>query len=160
MKVIGETLLLLAVTISAAACSSSDPRSPILGRDADPSPGPRQLTASQSRALRKAITSAGETCGAIIGQAFLRGIDPVDVRESWEVQCTEGPYAVALSDDGTQPVVRRCVGGGFGESPCAERRLYMEHRSYGDHQPPGDSPLSPELKKLLEPMTAKDGKTD
>ena len=160
MKVIGQALLIFAVTISAMACSSSAPGL-ILGRDpADRSLGPQNLTASQTRSLQKVITSAGNTCGAIVGQAFLRGFDPFDARESWEVQCTEAPYAVALSADGTPAVVHRCLGGGFGESPCAERRSYGLHQNGGEQQPLGERPLNPDLKKLLEPMTSKDGKTD
>ena len=163
MRVFGQAVL-FAWCLCVAACGSSESRSSlILGGDLpDPREGPQDLTASQTRALQKVITSAGETCGAVVGRAFLhdtgflRDTDPAVGWEAWEVQCSEAPYSVMVRADGTPAAVRRCIGGGFGDSPCA---LPRTERSYGGRRPPG-GPLNPDLGKLLEPMTAKDGKTD
>lgn len=164
MKMFGHAAL-FAWCLGVAACGSSEPRSPlILGGNPPDARGPQDLTASQMGALKKLITTAGETCGAIVGKAFLsdtgyrRDTDPAVGWESWEVQCTEAPYAVMVSADGTPAAVRRCVGGGFGDSPCAQP-TERSYRSYGGRRPP-EGPLNPDLGKLLEPMTAKDGKSD
>jgi len=162
MKVIGPSVL-LAITIGLAACGSSEPRSPlILGRDpADLSLGPRNLTTSQTRALEKAITSGGVSC-ASIERTYLHDIDPVVGAESWDVQCSDGNYSVLVRADGTPGAVRRCIAGSPDEGPC--RLPYAGRRPYGPYGPsrrePQGGPLNPDLQKLLEPMTAKDGKTD
>jgi hypothetical protein len=51
--------------------------------------------------------------------------------------------------------VRGCIPDDLGGSPCGSP--YAERRFR--RQPQG-GPLNPDLGKLLEPMTAKDGKTD
>lgn len=155
MKVIGQWLL-LAVTISVTACGSFEPGSPlILGRDPDVSLGPRALTPSQRRALQKVITADGEACGAI-SQAVLVDLDPAG-REAWEVQCTEGRYSVQVRADGTpSAAVQRCFADPFGGSRCNAPLMRAIHRD--SRQPEG--PLNPDLQKLLEPLTAKDGKVD
>lgn len=163
MRVFGQAAL-VAWCLAAVACGSSEPRSPlILGGDLPAAGrGPQDLTTPQTRALRKVITSAGEACGAIVGRAFLRDTgflrdtDPAPSWEAWEVQCTEAPYSVMVRADGTPAAVRRCIGGGFSDSPCAQPHT---ERPYGGRRPP-EGPLNPDLQKLLEPMTAKDGKTD
>lgn len=157
-------ITLFAWCLGVAACGPSEPRSPLILGGALPGAGqgPQDLTTRQTRALQKVITSAGETCGAIVGRAFLRDTgllrdtDPAVGWEAWEVQCTEAPYSVMVRADGTPAAVRRCVGGGFSDSPCAEPHT---RRPYGGQRPP-EGPLNPDLQKLLEPMTAKDGKTD
>jgi hypothetical protein len=158
MKVIGPSLLLLTGTIWMTACGSSEPRSPlILGSEpAEPSLGLRNLTASQSRALRKVITSAGETCGTI-REVLLTDFDPAG-GEAWDVQCTEARYSVQLRADGTPgAAVQRCLAGFFGDTRCTEPLMRTMHR---ERRPPEGGSLNPDLQKLLEPMTAKDGKTD
>jgi hypothetical protein len=149
-------------SIAVAACGSSQPDSPlILGGDGSASvaPGPRTLTASQSRALQRKITAAGESCDGI-DQAYLRDITAG--AEAWEVRCGEGAYTVLLSSDGRlgsdrpQALVRRCVEGAIDDPPC-----FVPPSRYGSgrrNRNPG--PLNPELGKLLEPMTSKDGKSD
>jgi hypothetical protein len=163
MRVLGQAALVV-WCLGVAACGASEPRSPLIldGNQPATGQGPQDLTASQTRALQKVITSAGEMCGAILGRAFLhdtgflRDTDPAVGWEAWEVQCTEAPYSVMVRADGTPAAVRRCVGGGFSDSPCAEPH---RRRPYGGQRPP-EGPLNPDLQKLLEPMTAKDGKTD
>jgi hypothetical protein len=166
MRVFGQVAL-VAWCLGMAACGSSEPRSPLILGDQTSAalPGPRDLTSDQIRSLQRVITSVGEPCGGIVRRAFLRDIgflhdtDPAVGWEAWEVQCTEAPYAVMVRADGTPAAVRRCVGGGFGDSPCAQPRTERAYRPYGGRQSP-EAPLNPDLQKLLEPMTAKDGKTD
>jgi hypothetical protein len=156
MKVIGQAAL-IAWCLGAAACGSSEPQSPLILGDkpARALPGPRDLTSEQSRSLQKVITSAGEMCGAIT-LAYLADIDLVDGSESWEVRCAEASYRVRLWAAGTPSYVRACVQGDAFGSPCGSP--YAE-RQFRRRQPQG-GPLNPDLGKLLEPMTAKDGKTD
>lgn len=139
------------------ACGSSQPDSPlILGSDgASASPGQRTLTASQSRALQRKITTAGEPCEEV-DQAYLR--DVTAGAEAWEVRCRGGAYTVLLSSDGAPALVRRCIEAPIDDPPC-----FVPRPAYGSgygrrNRNPG--PLNPELGKLLEPLTTKDGKTD
>jgi len=111
--------------------------------------------------LQDVIVSAGETCGAIT-RAYLSGIDSVNGSESWEVRCTDVSYAVLIPFDGTPGTVRACSQGQLGGSgddhlgrPCAAP--YAGRRFRGQ---PQEGPLNPDLGKLLQPMIAKDGKTD
>jgi|SRR5688572_15357789 len=151
---------LAAGSLAGLACGSAGPDSPlILGDNAAAAPGPRTLTSSQSRALERKITTAGEPCDEVV-QAYLRDITAG--AEAWEVRCSDGAYSVLLSSDGTpgsdrpQALVRRCVEGPFDEPPCFVPRTGS---GYGRrNRSPG--PLNPELGKLLEPLTTKDGKTD
>ena len=155
MRVFGQAAL-VAWCLGVAACGSSEPRSPLILGDKPPRalPGPRDLTREQTRSLQDVIASAGEPCGAI-NLAYLRDIDLVNGSEAWEVRCSESPYSVLIRSDGAPSAVRRCLGGEPGGSPCespyAGRRFRRE---------PQGGPLNPDLGKLLEPMTAKDGKTD
>jgi hypothetical protein len=155
MRVFGQAAL-VAWCLGMAACGSSEPRSPlILGDKPTPTlPGPRDLTKEQTRSLQDVIASAGEPCGAI-NLAYLSGLDVVNGSESWEVRCPEAPYSVLIRSDEAPSSVRRCLPGGLGGSPCespyAGRRFRRE---------PQGGPLNPDLGKLLEPMVAKDGKTD
>ena len=145
-------------------CGSSEPRSPlILGSNSPQAlPGPRDLTGEQSRSLQNVITSTGERCGGIT-LAYLTGLDSVNGSESWEVRCTDVAYAVLIRSDGTPNAVRRCTGAdisphldnGF-ERPCASPFARRPFRG----REPQDAPLNPDLGKLLQPMIAKDGKTD
>ena len=155
MRVFGQAAL-VAWCLGVAACGSSEPRSPLILGDKPlrALPGPRDLTSKQIRSLQNVLASAGEPCDAI-NQAYLRDIDVVNGSESWEVRCPESPYSVLIRSDGTPSAVRRCLPGELGGSPCespyAGRRLRRE---------PQGGPLNPDLGKLLEPMIAKDGKTD
>jgi hypothetical protein len=145
---VGACLLIL-------SCGSSEPSSPlILGANpADTAPGPRALTASQTRALQDVITSAGEPCEAI-SRAHLRDVDVVAGAEAWDVRCSQGSYAVVIRADGTPSAVRRCISLYGENAPCVQPYAGRPGR-----RAPG-GPLNPELGKLLEPMTAKDGKSD
>lgn len=146
--------MLVAGSLAAVACGSSGPDSPlILGNDGQASPGPRTLTSSQSRALRRKITTAGESCGEV-AQTYLR--DVTAGAEAWEVRCSDGAYTVLLSSDGAPGLVRRCVEAPFDEPPC-----FVPRTGYGygrRNRNPG--PLNPELGKLLEPLTTKEQKAD
>lgn len=145
----------VAGSLAAIACGSSESDPPlILGPDgALAAPGPQTLTASQSRALQRKITTAGEQC-AEVRQSYLR--DVTAGAEAWEVRCSDGAYTVLLSADGTPGLVRRCVEAPFDEPPCFVPRTGF---GYGRrNRSPG--PLNPELGKLLEPMTTKGGKAD
>lgn len=139
------------------ACGSSDPPSPlILGGDAtDAVPGARTLTSSQEQALRRVITSAGEPCEALL-QTYLRDVDAGTgvLLESWDVQCSDGAYAVLIPGDGTPAAVRPCLGDRYGGLPCFQRDRGPRR------EPEGAPALNPELGKLLEPMTAKNPKVD
>jgi hypothetical protein len=141
-------------SLTAIACGSSEPDPPlILGPDgALTAPGPRTLTSSQSRALQRKITGAGEPCDEV-AQTYLRDITAG--AEAWEVRCSDGAYTVLLSSDGTPGLVRPCVEAPFDGPPCFVRPSYG---GYGRNRNPG--PLNPELGQLLEPMTKKDGKAD
>ena len=142
-------------SLAAFGCGSSEPDSPLIlrGEGSSAAPGPRTLTASQSRALQRKITAAGEACDEV-GQTYLRDITAG--AEAWEVRCNRGAYTVLLSSDGTPGLVRRCVEAPFDEPPCFVPRSGF---GYGRRsRSPG--PLNPELGKLLEPMTTKDGKSD
>jgi hypothetical protein len=137
------------------ACGSPEPESAlILGGESNPlTLGPRSLTSAQERSLRQVITSAGELCGTI-SEVFLR--DVVPGAEAWEVRCAaDGSYSVMVADNGTPAIVRRCLEGAVGDSPCSGGR----YQRYGGRQRPS-GPLNPELGKLLEPMTTKDSKAD
>ena len=160
MRVFGQAAL-IAWCLGVAACGSSEPRSPLILGDKPPRalPGPRDLTSKQSRSLQDVITSAGELCGGIT-LAYLSGIDSVNSSESWEVRCTDVAYAVLIRSDGTPSAVRRCrgdlsSGDNLLERPCASPYARRPFR-----REPQEGPLNPELGKLLEPMVAKDGKTD
>ena len=157
MRVFGPAVL-VACCLGVAACGSSEPRSPLILGDKPPRalPGPRDLTSEQSRSLQGVIASAGEPCGGIT-LAYLSGLDSVNGSESWEVRCADAAYAVLIRSDGTPNAVRRCSEDRFDRHrPCASpaRRSVFQGR-----QPQGGE-LNPELKNLLEPMTAKDGKSD
>jgi hypothetical protein len=146
-----ETVVCVAC-LAVLGCGSSEPRSALIlgGNPAEAQPGPRTLTGSQARALRNVIASAGESC-ASIERAYLRDVDGVG--ESWEVRCTEAPYMVMIPADGTPSAVRRCIGSYLDASPCRQ-----PYAGRSRSRTPG--PLNPDLGKLLEPMTSKDGKTD
>jgi hypothetical protein len=141
-----------AACIGFLGCGSSEPKSQLVlgGAAANPLPGIRTLTQSQTRTLQNLITSAGERC-AFIDRTYLRDVDVAAGAESWEVRCAEGIYAVVIRD-GTPSVVRPCIGLSV-EAPC--RQPYVGGSRSGE---PGR--LNPDLGKLLEPMKAKDGKTD
>jgi hypothetical protein len=153
----------VAGSLAVVACGSSEADPPlILGADgASTAPGPRTLTSSQSRALQRKITGAGETCEEIV-QAYLR--DVAARAEAWEVRCSGRAFTVQLSEGGPgsdvadppQVVVRPCVEAPVDEPPCfvPRTRFGFGRRS----RDPG--PLNPELGKLLEPMTAKEQNTD
>lgn len=158
MRAIGQALVLVGY-VGWVACGSSEPKSPlILGRDpADVTLGPRPLTASQSRALAKTITSGGEPCDTL-ERAHLRDIDPGGGIEAWDVRCSQASYSVVIRADGAPASVRQCTAGGFNDdAPC---QWFAGRRSSRPRREPQGGPLNPELGKLLEPMTAKDGKTD
>lgn len=135
-------------------CGSSEPKSPLVlgGTAANPLPGIRTLTESQTRTLQNVITSAGERC-ASIERAYLRELDTAGRAESWEVRCPEAPYAVIIRSDGTPGSVQRCMGSTFDASPC------LDPFARGPRNRTPEA-LNPDLGKLLEPMKAKDGKTD
>jgi hypothetical protein len=155
MRFFGQAAL-VAWCLGVAACGSSEPRSPLILGDKPPRalPGPRDLTSEQTRSLQDVIASAGEPCGAI-SVAYLGDIDLVNGSESWEVRCPESPYSVLIRSDGTPSAVRRCLRGEPGDSPCGSPYAPRQLR-----RQPREGPLNPDLGKLLEPMTAKDGKTD
>ena len=129
------------------------PRSALIlgGNPSDAQPGPRTLTGAQARALRNVIASAGELCSAI-ERTYLRDADVVAGSEAWDVRCSEGTYTLLVRGDGTQASVRRCPGG-VPDVPCIQPYQGRSRRST-----PGT--LNPDLGKLLEPMTSKDGKVD
>jgi hypothetical protein len=124
--------------------------------------GPQDLTTPQTRALQKVITSAGEACGAIVGRAFLREtgfLRDTDPALGWERGRCSAPRRRIPSwcvQTGQRLPSAAAFGGGFSDSPCAQPHT---ERPYGGRRPP-EGPLNPDLQKLLEPMTAKDGKTD
>ena len=155
MRVFGQAAL-VAWCLGVAGCGSSEPRSPLILGDKPTQalPGPRDLTSKQSRSLQDVIATAGETCDGIT-LAYLSGIDLVNGAESWEVRCPDAAYAVLIRSDGAPSAVRRCVDNHF-ERPCASP---ARRPAYQGRQPEGGE-LNPDLKKLLEPMTAKDGKAD
>ena len=159
MRVIGQFLLLSGYVLL-AACGSGEPKSPlILGKDpADVSLGTRTLKAAEARALQDVITSAGEACGSI-QQSYLRDLDIVGGSESWQVRCDSAAFEVLIRSDGTPSTVERCFSRGRGETPCQSPYGTRRPYSSGRREPQG-GPLNPDLGKLLEPMTAKDGKTD
>ena len=145
----------VAGSVTALGCGPSKPDPPlILGAGgAMAAPGPRTLTSSQSRALQRKITAAGEPCDEV-AQTYLR--DATAGAEAWEVRCSDGAYTVLLSSDGTPAMVRPCVEAPFDGPPCVVPRTGF---GYGRRsRDPG--PLNPELGKLLEPMTTKEQKTD
>jgi hypothetical protein len=155
MRVFGRAAL-VAWCLGVAACGSSEPRSPLILGDKPPRalPGPRDLTSEQSRSLQNVISTAGEPCSGIT-LAYLSGLDSVTGSESWEVRCADAAYAVLIRSDGTPNAVRRCRDELF-ERPCASP---ARRPGYQTRQPEG-SELNPDLGKLLQPMIAKDGKTD
>jgi hypothetical protein len=154
--------VIAAGSLAAVACGSSEPDAPLIlggGGSESAAPGPRTLTSSQSRALQRKITTAGEPCDKV-DQTYLRDITAG--AESWEVRCPEGAYTVLLSSSGTsgsdvpRALVRRCVEAPIDDPPCFVPRSGF---GYGRrNRDPG--PLNPDLGKLLEPMTTKDGKSD
>ena len=73
--------------------------------------------------------------------------------ESWDVRCSDGAYAVLISDDGTPASVRPCFVR-YGDLPCFQRDRGPRR------QQDGSPALNPDLGKLLEPMTAKDAKVE
>jgi len=155
MRVFGQVLL-VAWCLAAAGCGSSEPQSPLILSNKQPGalPGPRDLTSEQSRSLQDVITSAGEQCGGIT-LAYLSGLDSVNGSESWEVRCAEVAYAVLIRSDGTPNAVRPCFSDRRSERPCGSPYARRPSR-----REPQDGPLNPDLGKLLQPMIAKDGKTD
>ena len=146
---------MLAGCVWLSACSS-EPKSPlVLGRSpSDTTLGPRTLSPSQSRALRNVIAAAGENCGRI-DRAYLRDVDAVS--ESWDVGCADEAYSVLVREDSALNRVIRCASRNLDDVPCLQP---YAGRSYGGRRAPRDGPLNPDLGKLLEPMTAKDGKSD
>lgn len=153
-----RTASVAALCLLLSGCGSSEPRSPlILGKEgANALPGPRTLTASQQRALKDVITSSGAVCDAI-DRTLLRDVDATGQAETWDVRCAEGPYTVNLFADGTAAQVQRCFGWiADGCSDGYSRRRFGQNPSR--RAPAGE--LNPDLGKLLEPMTAKDGKAD
>jgi hypothetical protein len=156
MRVFGRAALAV-WCLGVAACGSSEPRSPLILGDKPPRalPGPQDLTSEQSRSLQNVISTAGEPCSAI-SFAYLSGIDSVNGWESWEVRCTDVAYAVLIRSDGTPTTVHRCRFDDRFERPCASTARPRIFRG-GE---PESGELNPDLKKLLEPLTAKDGKTD
>ena len=155
MRVFGQALL-AAWCLGVAGCGSSEPRSPLILGNKPPRtlPGPRDLTSEQSHSLQSVITSAGETCSGIT-LAYLSGLDSVNGSESWEVRCTDVAYAVLIRSDGTPNAVRPCFSDGRFERPCGSPYAGRPFRREAQ-----DGPLNPDLGKLLQPMIAKDGKTD
>ena len=143
-------------SLVAIACGSSEPDPPlILGPDgARAAPGPRTLTSSQSRALQRKITAAGERCDEV-AQTYLR--DVTAGAEAWEVRCSDGAYTVLLSSDGTPGLVRPCVEAPFDGPPCFVPRTGY---GYGRRNRSNPGPLNPDLGKLLEPMAAQEQKPD
>ena len=142
-------------SVTILACGSSEPRSPlILGDEAKSAQsGPRTLTASQTGALKQVIESAGELCDEI-NRTFLRDVS-ADF-ESWDVRCSGRGFNVMVFADGTAAAVAPCFSdpiNGACSRPYRERR-----RALPESGPSGN--LNPDLRKLLEPMTAKDGKAD
>ena len=158
MRAVGQALVLVGY-VGLVACGSSEPKSAlILGRDpANVTLGPRTLTASQNRALAKAIASGGEACDSV-ERSYLRDIDPAGGVEAWDVRCAHGAFSIVIRGDGTPAAVRQCVPGIYGEAPCEQP--FAGRRSYRPRRELQGGPLNPELGKLLEPMTARDGKTD
>jgi hypothetical protein len=145
--------IVCAACIGLLGCGSSEPKSPlVLGGTANPLPGTRTLTESQRRTLQNVITTAGDRC-ASIELAYLRELDSAAGVESWEVRCPEAPYAVVIRSDGTPGAVQRCMGSTFEASPC------LDPYARGPRNRTPET-LNPDLGKLLEPMKAKDGKTD
>ena len=153
----------VAGSLAVVACGSSEPDPPlILGPDgASAAPGPRALTSSQSRALQRKITGAGEICDEV-AQAYLR--DVAAGAEAWEVRCSGRAFTVQLSErgpgsdvsDSPQAVVRPCIEAPVDEPPC-----FVPRTPFGSGRRRRDpGPLNPELGKLLEPMTAQEQKTD
>jgi hypothetical protein len=138
------------------ACGSAEPDLPLILGAQGPStaPGPRTLTASESRALQRKITVAHEPCESI-SQAYLRDITAG--AEAWEVRCREGAYSILLSSD-SAPVVRRCVEAPMDDPPCFVPG--PGYRSGYGRRSRNPGPLNPELGKLLEPMTTKAPETD
>ena len=147
--------LLTGVCLSILACGSSEPPSPLIldGDAQDAAPGPRTLTSSQARALEEVIASAGERCDEI-EQAYLRDFVAGD-SEAWDVRCVDGAYSVLISADGRPADVRPCFSR-YADAPCSQPYRSYQRRESGAR----GGPLNPDLGKLLEPMTAKDGKTD
>jgi hypothetical protein len=145
-------------SLVAIACGSSEPDPPlILGPDgARAAPGPRTLTSSQSRALQRKITAAGERCDEV-AQTYLR--DVTAGAEAWEVRCSDGAYTVLLSSDGAPGLVRPCVEAPFDAPPCFVPSTGYGY-GYGRRNRSNPGPLNPELGKLLEPMAAKEQKPD
>ena len=156
MRVFGQAAV-VAWCLGVAACGSSEPQSPLILGDKPPRalPGPRDLTSKQSRSLQNVISTAGERCGGIT-LAYLSGIDSVNGSESWEVRCPDAAYAVLIRSDGTPNAVRRCREALLDARPCASP---ARGPAYQTRQPQGGE-LNPDLGKLLQPMIAKDGKTD
>ena len=157
MRAVGQALVLVGY-VGLVACGSAEPKSLILGHDpADVTLGPQRLSASQTRALEKVITGAGETCESV-ERPYLRDIDTRGGVEVWEVGCLHRAYSLMIRADGTPPAVRQCIPGTYGDAPC--QPPFAGRRTYGPRREPQGGPLNPDLGKLLEPMTAKDGKTD
>ena len=144
--------MIVGACLSLLACRGSDKGSPlILGRDGkDAAPGLRTLSGAQTRALQRAITSAGESC-AEVEQTYLREAEPELATEWWSVRCVDGAYSVRMAADREQTIVQPCVDRSFRgvlDDPCSQR--FPDRRA---------SPrLNPELGKLLEPLSAPDGK--
>jgi hypothetical protein len=141
--------------LSIAACGS-EPRSPLIldGNPADKVLGLRELTTPQSEELRGVITSAGESCTGI-ERAYLNEVNVARGREAWAVRCAEGSYAVQIASDGSSSNVYRCRERSFDDIPCVQGNAGYR---YGAREPQSSAPLNPELGKLLESMTSKDGK--
>ena len=150
-----RTASVAALCLLLFGCGSSEPRSPlILGKEgANALPGPRTLTSAQTRALKEVIASAGRPCDEIEG-TFLRDTRADGSSESWDVRCGGGDgFSVMIFADGSPAVVTPCFNQ-FLDGSCGRGR-YRERQRSG---PSGE--LNPDLGKLLEPMTAKDGKAD
>lgn len=136
-----------------AACAPPAPESRlILGSSSErPALGPRKLTSSQTRALKEVITAGGGLC-TDMSDVYLRDVAPGG--ESWDVRCAEAAYSVKVADVG-MAMVRPCREGPLGGEPCASGPFERDRSGR-----PASGELNPDLGKLLEPMTAKSGKTD
>ena len=148
-----RSILAAAACLAILACGSSEPESPlILDGKPDQAIGLRSLTPSQNEELRGAIVSGGQECTSL-DTVYLNDVDPNGSSESWAVRCLEGSYIVRISAQTSVPTVYRCRDRSFDDIPCFQGYANAPSRR---SRPPGE--LNPDLGKLLEPMTSKDGK--
>ena len=142
-----------AVCLLVSACGVSEPSSPlILGGEArDAVPGPHALTDRQAEKLRASIVAAGVPCSAIEGTYF-RAASVELQTEAWDVRCADQNYAVQIAAD-RPTLVRPCRMSPGENAPCDFFQRYGSPRR-------APTELNPDLRKLLEPMTAPNGKSD